>query len=138
MPKNAAQIALAQKAAKFAEAKRATARISDDPLSDLANDPAPRGKRRRAHSARGPPASEDWASLAGETLLSKAEVMDITGRSYPTLWEWMRRGSFPRCRVDSGGHNVWLSSDVAQWMKALPKRRLKGDPPLVEAKRQRT
>jgi predicted DNA-binding transcriptional regulator AlpA len=59
-------------------------------------------------------------------LLSRVEVQAITGRSYPTLWSWMRQGKFPRSR-DTGGKSAWLESDIAAWMDALPLRRLKGD-----------
>ena len=31
-------------------------------------------------------------------LISKAEVLDRIGVTYPTLWVWMRRGVFPRSR----------------------------------------
>jgi predicted DNA-binding transcriptional regulator AlpA len=31
-----------------------------------------------------------------ERLLSKAEVIDRTGKSFVTIWTWMRAGKFPR------------------------------------------
>jgi predicted DNA-binding transcriptional regulator AlpA len=61
-------------------------------------------------------------------LLSKREVLAITGVSYPTLWSWMRAGEFPRARI-CGGKSKWISTEVEDWMKNLPKRRLKGDAP---------
>lgn len=33
-----------------------------------------------------------------ERYLSRAEVLDKTGVTYPTLWQWMREGNFPRAR----------------------------------------
>jgi predicted DNA-binding transcriptional regulator AlpA len=67
-------------------------------------------------------------------LLSKSQICAITGFSFPTIWGWMRQNPprFPRSRViGSGGSSksVWLSTEVEQWMAALPVRRLKGDPP---------
>ena len=62
-----------------------------------------------------------------ERLLNKSEVITITGKSFVTLWDWMRRGKFPRAR-DANGHPVWLASEVNEWVKTLPVRRFKGDP----------
>jgi predicted DNA-binding transcriptional regulator AlpA len=64
-------------------------------------------------------------------LLSKAEVCALVGASFPTVWEMMRAGTFPRSRI-FGGKSMWLSSELEDWMQALPLRRLKGDPPPSE------
>ena len=63
---------------------------------------------------------------AGIRLLTKRQVMDMTHVSYPTLWNWMRAGTFPRSRV-TGQKIVWLASEVEAWMTNLPVRELKGD-----------
>ncbi|HEV3158529.1 MAG TPA: AlpA family phage regulatory protein [Xanthobacteraceae bacterium] len=63
-------------------------------------------------------------------LLDKAEVCAIAGVTFPTIWAWMRKGKFPRARIAAGGDNsksVWLSTEVEQWLAALPVRPLKGD-----------
>jgi predicted DNA-binding transcriptional regulator AlpA len=77
---------------------------------------------RNAQAARAPPAQ------LGVRLLSKPEILDITGVSYPTIWAWMRAGSFPRSRI-AGGKSVWRSDEVDAWLSALPVRKLKGDEP---------
>src|ERR1700731_1329715 len=61
-------------------------------------------------------------------LLDKHEILAITGTSFPTVWSWMRAKppKFPRSRV-MGGKSVWLSTEVEEWMAALPLRRPKGD-----------
>jgi predicted DNA-binding transcriptional regulator AlpA len=59
-------------------------------------------------------------------LMSKAEVLNITGFSFPTIWKWMRAGHFPRSRV-AGGRSVWRSDEVQAWLANLQVRRLKGD-----------
>ena len=59
-------------------------------------------------------------------LLSKREVLDIVGISYPTLWDWMRAGKFPRSR-EVGGRSMWRSDEIDEWIAALPVRKLKGD-----------
>jgi predicted DNA-binding transcriptional regulator AlpA len=52
--------------------------------------------------------------------------MTITGLSYPTLWQWMRDGRFPRSRI-VGGKSMWLSTEIDAWLAGLPVRPLKGD-----------
>ena len=79
-----------------------------------------RDTRRRVPPARGPP------SLVLR-LLTKPEVLLIAGGvSYPTLWSWMRAGTFPRSRI-VGGKSMWRSDEVQAWLDALPVRPLKGD-----------
>jgi predicted DNA-binding transcriptional regulator AlpA len=67
-------------------------------------------------------------SMPPETvrLLSKPEVCDRVGRTFPTIWQWMREGRFPRAR-DLGGRPAWLESEVNEWIASLPVRKLKGD-----------
>jgi predicted DNA-binding transcriptional regulator AlpA len=109
------QIALARKAAALKQ--QSAPRIEE--LPDLADEPAPAGERRKgAHGARAPP--EDVR------LLSKFQVLEITNKSYPTLWAMMVAGRFPR-PVVVGNENRWISSEVAEWIQALPRRKLKGD-----------
>ena len=59
-------------------------------------------------------------------LISKPEVLDRVGVTYPTLWGWMRAGKFPRSR-ELGGKAAWVEAEVEAWITALPVRRLKGD-----------
>jgi prophage regulatory protein len=63
-------------------------------------------------------------STTGTRLLSKPEVLDRTGVTYPTIWQWMRDGRFPRSRT-LGGKICWIESEVEQWMKDLPRTKLK-------------
>jgi predicted DNA-binding transcriptional regulator AlpA len=59
-------------------------------------------------------------------LISKGEVLDRVGVTYPTIWAWMRGGKFPRSR-DLGGKIGWIESEIDDWIANLPVRRLKGD-----------
>ena len=59
-------------------------------------------------------------------LISKPEVLDRVGVTYPTLSSWMREGKFPRAR-ELGGKAAWVGSEIERWIVALPTRRLKGD-----------
>jgi predicted DNA-binding transcriptional regulator AlpA len=61
-----------------------------------------------------------------ERLLTKVEVCAIANATFPSIWGWMRAGTFPRSRV-VGGRSMWLSSEIAAWLGGLPVRRLKGD-----------
>jgi predicted DNA-binding transcriptional regulator AlpA len=59
-------------------------------------------------------------------LLSKREVVERIGVSYPTIWRWMRAGTFPR-GLAVGERTMWRSDDIAGWLANLQQRRLKGD-----------
>jgi predicted DNA-binding transcriptional regulator AlpA len=72
--------------------------------------------RLHVHGARAPPVR----------LLSKAEILAITGVTFPTVWTWMRAGIFPRSRI-VGGKSMWRSDEIEAWLAALPVRTLKGD-----------
>jgi predicted DNA-binding transcriptional regulator AlpA len=82
--------------------------------------------------------------LTGERLLSRAEVCDRVGRTFPIIWNMMREGRFPRARSTSpSGGPLWLESEVIAWMRALPVKPYKGDAeaapaaePSVEANRR--
>jgi predicted DNA-binding transcriptional regulator AlpA len=88
----------------------------------------PANRPARGHDEPGVHAARAAPSQLGIRLLSKREVLDITGVTFPTLWAWMRAGTFPRSRV-AGGKSVWRSDEVDAWLAALPLRRLKGDTP---------
>jgi predicted DNA-binding transcriptional regulator AlpA len=68
-------------------------------------------------------------SPTGVRLLDKAEILAITGVTFPTIWAWMRAGKFPRSYVIGGGSSksVWRSDQIDAWIAGLPVRRLKGD-----------
>jgi predicted DNA-binding transcriptional regulator AlpA len=62
-------------------------------------------------------------------LLGKREILAIVGCTYPTLWQMMRRGEFPRSRV-VGEKSLWRSDEIDAWLAGLPRRPLKGDVPV--------
>jgi predicted DNA-binding transcriptional regulator AlpA len=101
-----------------------TANLEHRTKAGLADEVARRKhENERVHGARGPPL---------ERLLSKHDVVAITGLSFPTLWAWMRDGKFPRSRI-VGGKSMWLYSEIHAWVAALPVRPLKGDTAAVAA-----
>jgi predicted DNA-binding transcriptional regulator AlpA len=78
------------------------------------------------HDPKENTASAFVPAIVGTYLLDRHQVCIKANTSYPTLWEMMRRGTFPRSRI-VGGRSMWRSDEVDQWMAALPTRRLKGD-----------
>jgi predicted DNA-binding transcriptional regulator AlpA len=43
-------------------------------------------------------------------IVSKPEVLDRVGVTYPTIWTWMREGKFPRSRELGGKSSLNLKS----------------------------
>lgn len=70
--------------------------------------------------------SMDIVVRPGVRLLSKGEMLDKVGVTYPTIWKLMRQGAFPRAVVIGGGKNAWLEHEVDEFIAKLPRRRLKG------------
>jgi predicted DNA-binding transcriptional regulator AlpA len=65
----------------------------------------------------------------GVRLLSKGEMLDKVGVTYPTIWKLMRAGAFPRPVVigsSPGGKNAWFEHEVDAYLATLPRRRMQG------------
>jgi prophage regulatory protein len=62
----------------------------------------------------------------GARLLSKGDVMDKVGLSYPSIWKLMREGTFPRSVV-VGGKVLWVEAEIDEYIARLPRRQLKGE-----------
>jgi prophage regulatory protein len=60
-------------------------------------------------------------------LLCKAEVLELTGLSFPTVWGMIRRGEFPAARTVGvgGGRPYWLAQEISDWVSNLPIRAYK-------------
>jgi hypothetical protein len=106
--KPAAQVATkkARKAAKAAEKAATPFWQQQTPATPTDDTPLRPAKMGAAHRARGPPKKSALVERAtafkdevGLRLLSKPEVLSITGASFPTIWIWMRDGKFPRSRI---------------------------------------
>jgi predicted DNA-binding transcriptional regulator AlpA len=69
--------------------------------------------------------TDDIVVRPGARLLSKGDVLDKVGVTYPTIWKLMRQGTFPRSVV-VGGKVAWLEHEVDEFIAKLPRRRLKG------------
>ena len=123
-----------QPAAQAAYAKKAAALKA----TGEAKRPQPSWLQRQAPAAPTytPPKPEHinaaHRSQAPPRLLSKSEILAITNVTFPTIWQWMRDGKFPRSRVSGGSassKSMWLSTEIEDWLAGLPVRPLKGDAP---------
>ena len=65
--------------------------------------------------------------LETDRLLTRAQVLELTGFSYGSIWAWMRSGTFPRSLLISGRVR-WRAREIQDWIENLPRQRLKGDP----------
>jgi predicted DNA-binding transcriptional regulator AlpA len=78
--------------------------------------------RTQANEVKPPP--------KGVRLLAKHDVLARVGVSFPTIWKWMRAGTFPRSRQLGTGRSskvVWYENEIDAWAAKLPMQRLKGD-----------
>jgi predicted DNA-binding transcriptional regulator AlpA len=121
----APQVVVAKKAALKTSTKLPAKAIEANTKSAIENGLRPdTGQQKHdslvVHGARAPPVR----------LLSKPEVLRLTGVTFPTIWKWMRQGVFPRARIVGEGpssKSVWRSDEVEQWLAQLKIRPLKGD-----------
>jgi len=111
----AAQVALAKKAAALKAAAKAKPAPSAPPQT-------PAKEKGEAQKAR----IDAAKARLSDRLLTKSEVCAIAHVTYPTLWQWMLAGKFPRSRIVAG-RSMWLSTEIDAWLAALPVRPLKGD-----------
>jgi predicted DNA-binding transcriptional regulator AlpA len=75
----------------------------------------------REHGTMSPPAKK-----TRRRFISRLQVMDMTGRSYPNIWAKMQAGTFPRAR-EIDDELFWLESEVAEWMDSRPIKQFKND-----------
>lgn len=48
-------------------------------------------------------------------LMRVEQVCDVTGFRKPTIYEWMRKGTFPR-PIKIGRSARWASNDIEDWI----------------------
>ena len=81
------------------------------------------------------PVDRPYDPKPGDRHLIKPEVVEFVRLSYQSIWDLMRRDMFPRPFV-VGERNIWLLSELHEFIRSRPRRRLKGDPPLPVAPRR--
>ena len=67
----------------------------------------------------------DGDEPANLRIIFKREVVARVGFTYPTLWNWMREGTFP-LSFDVGGKTAWRESEIDHWLATRPRSKLKG------------
>lgn len=63
-------------------------------------------------------------------IMTKPEVLETVGLSYPTVWAMMRRDDFPLSVKLTSGKVGWYRDEVAEWLASRPRSKLK---PLASA-----
>ena len=61
-------------------------------------------------------------------LLTRKQLLEIVPFSYPTIWELMRRGAFPKALRIGAQKVAWREDEVRAWIDSRPRQELKGDP----------
>jgi predicted DNA-binding transcriptional regulator AlpA len=107
------------------EVKRSATRKLKPAQSSLPNT-RPRSRRWIRLQKKTDPHEEIRKPAGSDKLLTKRDLLERVGVSYPTIWKMMCAGTFPRSRA-IGGKLVWLESEVNEWIAALPLTALKGD-----------
>src|ERR1700720_1038758 len=73
------------------------------------NDNAPSASKKRKRKSDKP------RDLPAPLLIGRGQVCALADTSYPSLWQWMRDGRFPRSRI-VGGRSMWLVSEIEDWL----------------------
>jgi len=124
--KQAAQVPLARKAAAL-KAKKAGSQPQPQPTPHQVK--AQNRKAQAAADAFTEELEQYEQDKQVPRLLSKAQVLQRVPFTYPTLWAWMRKGSFPRARTAKRAGSRAKSTPGLRHnrcvdLKVMPKRRL--------------
>ncbi len=60
-------------------------------------------------------------------LLTRKQLLEIVPFSYPTIWELMRRGAFPKALRIGAQKVAWREDEIREWIDSRPRQELKGD-----------
>ena len=62
-------------------------------------------------------------------LMNKAELLELTGLSYPYVWKLMCRDQFPRSiQLSDHSNSVrWYTAEVEEWLATRKRTKLKVD-----------
>ena len=58
-------------------------------------------------------------------LLTRSQLLEIVPFSYPTIWELMRRGEFPKALRIGRQKVAWREDEVREWIDSRPRQELK-------------
>jgi len=55
-------------------------------------------------------------------FLTRKEILEITGKSNPTLWRWTKAGTFPK-PYKLGENSVgWKDDEVREWVSSRERK----------------
>jgi predicted DNA-binding transcriptional regulator AlpA len=57
-------------------------------------------------------------------MIFKPKVLELVGHSFPTVWKWMRAGTFP-LSFNIGSKTAWRESEINQWLANRPRSSFK-------------
>jgi prophage regulatory protein len=60
---------------------------------------------------------------SGVRVLRQKQVLELLGISHSTLWEWVRKGRFPRPISLGPNTRAWLPEEIDQHLLARAKER---------------
>jgi prophage regulatory protein len=60
---------------------------------------------------------------SGVRVLRQKQVLELLGISHSTLWEWVRKGRFPRPISLGPNTRAWLQEEIDQHLLARAKER---------------
>ena len=58
-------------------------------------------------------------------LLTRKQLLEIIPFSYPTIWELMRRGEFPKALRIGQQKVAWREDEIREWIESRPRQELK-------------
>ena len=73
-------------------------------------------------------------------MIRKREVMRRVGLSYVSIWEAMRRGTFPRPVSISDARQCgvrWVEAEIEAWIKSRPRRTYMAPPEKRKRKKRK-
>ena len=53
-------------------------------------------------------------------IMRRPEVLAATGLCYTSIYNMMKKGTFPKCKPLGGKAVGWIKSEVAAWIDNLP------------------
>ena len=57
-------------------------------------------------------------------LLTRKQLLEIIPFSYPTIWELMRRGEFPKALRIGQQKVAWREDEIREWIESRPRQEL--------------
>jgi prophage regulatory protein len=66
---------------------------------------------------------EHSPARAGVRILRQRQVLELLGISSSTLWDWVKRGKFPKPIAIGPNSKAWLGDEIDAYLLACAKER---------------